>query len=43
MKKIVALILVCAMSFALFGCGKKEEKKGGSDKMRKERGEKGRQ
>ena len=36
MKKIVALILVCAMSFALFGCGKKEEKKGGSDKPKTE-------
>ena len=31
MKKIVALILVCAMSFALFGCGKKDDKKDGGD------------
>ena len=31
MKKVIALIVVCAMSFALFGCGKKEEKKGGGD------------
>ena len=36
MKKIVALILVFAMSFALFGCGKKEEKNGGSDKPKTE-------
>ena len=31
MKKVIALIIVCAMSLALFGCGKKEEKKGGGD------------
>ena len=31
MKKVIALIVVCAMSFALFGCGKKDDKKGGGD------------
>ena len=31
MKKVIALIVVCAMSFALFGCGKKDDKKDGGD------------
>lgn len=31
MKKVIALIVVCAMSFALFGCGKKDDNKGGGD------------
>ena len=25
MKRVIALVMVCAMSFAFFGCGKKEE------------------
>ena len=29
MKKVIALIMVCAMSIALFGCGKKDAGKGG--------------
>ncbi len=31
MKRVIALIVVCAMSFALFGCGKKDDKKDGGD------------
>ena len=29
MKKVIALVMVCAMSIALFGCGKKDAGKGG--------------
>ena len=31
MKKLIALIVVCAMSFALFGCGKKDSGKSSGD------------
>ena len=31
MKKVIALVMVCAMSMALFGCGKKDTNKGGGE------------
>ena len=31
MKKVIALVMVCAMSIALFGCGKKDAGKGGGE------------